>query len=280
MFKYLILLSMITVNAVQAQNVKSPSGSISGIVIYKARVTMRGKPTIDTLKFNRKKSFFQWERKMFKEITHVNNNLGPKKYVNLIPPPDSIGSYVIYNAAKDSMYMRKRTLSIAGIGSQGIFVKAPKPNIQWNITDSTKKIGKYVCTKATAHFRGRHYTAWFTPKIPVPYGPWKLAGLPRLILQAHDSLNKIRFKAKKVAFKNNITTGSPPLTGREKVLNLAEYKKWTISWGKRYARRMKAKVLRHQEVMAAKHGQSASGVTVSVPIPQQMEIFGKKNDKN
>ena len=56
----------------------------------------------------------------------------------------------------------------------------------WDITDSVKTVLGYECQKATSYFRGRHWIAWFTPEIPVNDGPWKLMGLPGLIMEAYD----------------------------------------------------------------------------------------------
>ena len=56
----------------------------------------------------------------------------------------------------------------------------------------------YTCQKATCHFRGRNYVAWFAPDIPVRQGPWKLGGLPGLILKAHDTDSLYTFEAVKV----------------------------------------------------------------------------------
>ena len=49
---------------------------------------------------------------------------------------------------------------------------------QWEITDSTATILGYDCIMAICDFRGRRWTAWFTPEIPLHDGPWKLCGLP------------------------------------------------------------------------------------------------------
>lgn len=71
--------------------------------------------------------------------------------------------------------------------------KLEKP--QWTLEKDTKVIIDYKCQKATAHFKGRTWTAWYTPEIPVQEGPWKLNGLPGLILEAQDSDNLYHFSA-------------------------------------------------------------------------------------
>ena len=56
----------------------------------------------------------------------------------------------------------------------------------WTMGDSTREVLGYTCQQATADFRGRRWTAWFAMDIPISDGPWKLGGLPGLILEAYD----------------------------------------------------------------------------------------------
>ncbi len=63
------------------------------------------------------------------------------------------------------------------------------------MTDSVKNILGYDCFKAIAPYRGRRWTAWFAPEIPVQDGPWKLCGLPGLILEAYDTNHEYSFTA-------------------------------------------------------------------------------------
>ena len=56
----------------------------------------------------------------------------------------------------------------------------------WTMGDSTREVLGYTCQQAMADFRGRRWTAWFAMDIPVSDGPWKLGGLPGLILEAYD----------------------------------------------------------------------------------------------
>jgi GLPGLI family protein len=60
-----------------------------------------------------------------------------------------------------------------------------KPN--WQLQEGTDTAEGYECQKATLNFRGRNYTAWFTLEIPISDGPWKLFGLPGLILKVEDA---------------------------------------------------------------------------------------------
>lgn len=57
--------------------------------------------------------------------------------------------------------------------------------LSWHIDgDSAATVLGYECVMAEADYHGRHWKAWFAPEVPLPYGPWKLQGLPGLILRA------------------------------------------------------------------------------------------------
>lgn len=71
-------------------------------------------------------------------------------------------------------------------------------HLNWILKDDTKIISGYECQRASVFFRGRNYEAWFTTEIPLPYGPWKLGGLPGLILEVYDDRKEISFTAEKI----------------------------------------------------------------------------------
>ena len=68
------------------------------------------------------------------------------------------------------------------------------PQIDWVLSDSTKMICGFLCHQATAVFRGRNWIAWFCD-IPKSVGPWKLNGLPGLILEAQSEDKEHTFTA-------------------------------------------------------------------------------------
>jgi len=67
------------------------------------------------------------------------------------------------------------------------------PAVEWKISSDTATYGGLHCQKATTHFKGRDYTAWFCPDMPLHVGPWKLNGLPGVIVEAYDAKKDVQF---------------------------------------------------------------------------------------
>ena len=60
----------------------------------------------------------------------------------------------------------------------------------WTTYNEQRTIGGIPCLKAVTQFKGRGYTAWYAPSITIVEGPWKLGGLPGLILEAYDDADQ------------------------------------------------------------------------------------------
>ena len=95
-------------------------------------------------------------------------------------PHVRMSTYVYKNYPTGQMTITDR------ISSQGYRYADSLHAQTWTMGDSTREVLGYTCQQATADFRGRHWTAWFATDIPVSDGPWKLGGLPGLILEAYD----------------------------------------------------------------------------------------------
>ena len=58
---------------------------------------------------------------------------------------------------------------------------------EWNLVEGETVMLEHPCQKATCHYHDKTWTAYYATDIPIPEGPWKLCGLPGLILKAYDS---------------------------------------------------------------------------------------------
>lgn len=68
------------------------------------------------------------------------------------------------------------------------------PQLEWELTDSVVNVLGYECHSAVCNFRGREWTAFYTEDIPIMEGPWKLQGLPGLIMKASDKDGNYMFE--------------------------------------------------------------------------------------
>ena len=95
----------------------------------------------------------------------------------------------------------------------------PTPDIAWTLTDDTLTVSGYLCQQATATFRGVEWRVWYTEEIPSSAGPWRLRGLPGLIVRAESEahtfcLAELRMERRRVG---NGTSGmASPITAPEK----------------------------------------------------------------
>lgn len=69
---------------------------------------------------------------------------------------------------------------------------------EWDIKNEFKKIGEYNAQKAIAFVYDRTWTVYFTNELPITGGPWRLIGLPGLILEATENTSTYEFQLLKI----------------------------------------------------------------------------------
>ena len=105
-------------------------------------------------------------------------------------PEKQVYQYIYTNSQELSVYDK--------LGEQMSTYTEPYQEMEWEIvSDSTLNILGFECMMATTSYHGRDWKVWFTLDVPVMFGPWKLRGLPGLILKA-DANGGFAFEAKEV----------------------------------------------------------------------------------
>ena len=92
-----------------------------------------------------------------------------------------------YFAKENEFYTREKIIT-------EYMAKEVAPKINWKITKDTASFSGVHCQKATTYFKGRNWIAWFAPDLPFQSGPWKLNGLPGLIIDAYDDKGDVKFQ--------------------------------------------------------------------------------------
>lgn len=94
-------------------------------------------------------------------------------------PAKKVYTYVFCKPAEETLTVYDKYGEDLGYYTESLL------EMEWTVVeDSIATVLGYNCLMAETDYHGRHWKAWFTPEIPVPFGPWKLHGLPGLILKA------------------------------------------------------------------------------------------------
>lgn len=111
---------------------------------------------------------------------------------------DSIGMIVYKQINPNQVVSREIMASVPYLITEDF------TTLDWKLTPETKKIEGFNCQKANTSFRGREYEAWFTNDIAVTAGPWKLWGVPGLILEVYDKTQEVGFYFKSIALNKPV----------------------------------------------------------------------------
>ncbi|TAG10410.1 MAG: GLPGLI family protein [Sphingobacteriia bacterium] len=143
-----------------------------------------------------------------KTITHYysqtkakQDSVRKKAFENADATGGRINLGVVVPTTRENFYYsfsEKKLVTQVPFQRDEYLIAEPLDPIKWVIKEKTKKILGFTCQMATTTFKGRVYTAWFSAELPANAGPWKLNGLPGLILEAEDSKDQVSFIAKSI----------------------------------------------------------------------------------
>ena len=121
-----------------------------------------------------------------------------------------------------------KSLLTDAVGGQEYQIEENQDTPEWTLQpDSTRDIMGYQCQLATTSFKGRKWNAWYTDDIPLDFGPWKLCGLPGLILSAYDSERQFIFEG--IGLEQVDAPVTFVKTTREKV-SMKDFRKLEANW--------------------------------------------------
>ena len=130
----------------------------------------------------------------------VKNNAGGPQMIKIEGMGKPVTQTDYYFFAAEHKLVTKENLF------NNYLVEEQAPVINWKIENDTASFSGILCQKATAVFKGRNWIAWYATELPFQSGPWKLNGLPGLIIEAYDDKKEVQFLfagTEKVTAENN-----------------------------------------------------------------------------
>lgn len=100
----------------------------------------------------------------------------------------------MYDANILKNYPRKGMLTYTQYKGKSFIYSEPIAKKNWTLEEGDTTILGYACKKASCTFRHRSWTVWYALDLPFSEGPWKLDGLPGMILKAEDTKRQFLFE--------------------------------------------------------------------------------------
>lgn len=173
------------------------------------------------LKFTNEESLYEFE-----DYLELKNSEMSKKMAL-----DLTGKGVYYMNSKT-----KERLIFKDFLGDAFLVAYPFENLKWRISKNSKKIDKYTCYKATLDLKkdamntkDRTIEAWFTPQIPIGFGPKNYFGLPGLILELKEG--KLVYYAKEISLSEKTEIQRPK---KGKKITEEKFNEYVIDKSKEY----------------------------------------------
>lgn len=111
---------------------------------------------------------------------------------------DQFSGHVFSNESSDIGWIvyhkDQQMLTISFQGIQAYKLIENTKDIKWILQPEIQNIADLEVQRATTHYAGRDWEAWFAPSIAVPEGPYKFNSLPGLVLKVSDSEHKFIFE--------------------------------------------------------------------------------------
>jgi GLPGLI family protein len=168
---------------------------------------------------------------------------------------DEYGDQILFEKQSDSIFSRIK------MTHHYILVAEKNQKINWILSNEEKIIKGYNCKQATCFYRGRNYTAWFAPEIPIPEGPYKFKGLPGLILEIEDDRGELRIWAETIQYPTKSEIPSFMASGKP-----ITFRAYLSFLGKEIEELFEAS-------MAAEQKQIGYNLTDSKPMPKPKNTF-------
>ena len=103
------------------------------------------------------------------------------------PSPEMMNAFIMHHQDVLTDVEKSEVVALEPIYPYRYLSKEALAKVDWTLTEDTLTISGLPCHRATGKLYGKQWTAWYTEEMPSSAGPWKLRGLPGLIVKAEDS---------------------------------------------------------------------------------------------